>query len=193
MLSVKHYRIVRINSLLEIESGHTLSDVVRSNSEPANLLHLAEQFREVDKFFDVSLAEIDRQLGRQGEAEYRADSEVYDENGSRVGAEVRLNINCESPRRTGWSVSVKLHQIRIDCIDWEGWFNIAPGKRGVGWHRHTWDRNAGDAENSGFGKQPVIGLDDETISRSEFLTRVFKEMRVLLNSIDHGNDQLPFD
>jgi hypothetical protein len=170
--------------------------MVRSQGEtnpPPNLLALAERFRLADKYFDVSLAEIERRLDADGgEYECRSEVDVLGEDGAPIAAELRLNINCRSAIRITWSVSIKLHRIRIDCIDHERRFPIGDRAFGSGWHRHTWDAQRGDCENRDRGKQPLSGFSDHLESRAEFLLRVFKELRVLLNRQDHGTDQLSF-
>ena len=169
--------------------------MVRSKDEtplPPNLLPLAERFRQAEKYFDVSLAEIERKLDADGgEYECRAEVEVVGVDGEPVAAELRLNINCRSSILANWSVSIKLHKIRIDCIDHERRFHVNDSKFATGWHRHSWDEKANNCENKQAGKIPLDGFN-HCQSRASFLLWVLKELRVLLNRNDHGTDELPF-
>jgi hypothetical protein len=38
----------------------------------------------------------------------------------------------------------------------------------------------------------LVGFEEGLSSREQFLIRSFQELRVLLNSTDHGNASLPF-
>lgn len=87
--------------------------------------------------------------------------------GEVVTAELRLNISTKAPVSLGWTMSLKLHGIRIDCIDYEAKYRLKGGGIGRGWHRHVWDP---DEESSKRLKVPVSDLDGIT-SRDEFLVR----------------------
>ena len=169
--------------------------MVRSKDEtpPHNLLPLAERFRQAEKYFDVSLAEIERKLDADGgEYECRAEVEILGVDEEPVAAELKLNINCKSSIWATWSVSIKLHKITIDCIDHEQRFPTGGSTFGAGWHRHSWDEKSGDCENKHAGKIPLQGFTDHCQSRASFLIWVLKELRALLNRNDHGTDNLSF-
>ena len=184
----------RRQSLIVVDDR--FSKMVRSNSEtplPPNLLPLAERFRQAEKYFDVSLVEIERRLdGDGGEYECRAEVEVAGVDGVPVAAELRLNITCKSSIWANWSVSIKLHKVRIDGIDYEPRFPMGGGKFGAGWHRHSWDETASDCDNKQAGKIPLDSFADHCQSRASFLIFALKELRVLLNKNDHGTDELSF-
>lgn len=167
--------------------------MVRSKGEGGanarELFHLTERLRAADKYFDISHAEIERQLAAGGSCEVVWQHETADENGDPVGAELKLNVNCKSSVWRNWSVSLKLHGIRIDCIDHESRFDAVDGTVSTGWHRHSWDTTRRTAERL---KVPLAGFGESWSSREEFLIRAFSEMRILLNSSDHGNSSLPF-
>lgn len=166
--------------------------MVRSKGEDnaRELLQVADKFRAAEKYFDVSLREIDRHLDAKGEVELTGEHEVADDDGESVAALLRLNINCRSKRSVGWTISLKLCKTRIDGIDRENSYDATDGTKQVGWHRHVWDSRIQSAELS---KAPVQGFDDPKLVRSDFLLRAFSEMRILVSRNDYGSADLPFD
>jgi hypothetical protein len=170
--------------------------MVRSKGErspPRDLSHLADKFRQTSKHFDISLAEIERRLDENGATELVTEVEVEDDDGEPVAAEIRLNLNCVSEKWTSWTFSVKLHRrVCIDRIDHEFSFPMGPGKRGSGWHRHTWDKRACNCENHESGKQPLETLA-RLRSRTALLRAVFIELGITWNRNDDGTGDLPID
>lgn len=166
--------------------------MVRSKGEDnaRALLQWADEMRAAEKYFDVSLPEIERQLTATGCWELTCEQEVTDENGETVAAVLRLNISCKSRHPAGWTIALKLCKERIDGIDRENRYDAMDGTEKSGWHRHVWDSRTQSAKE---GKQPIQGFDDPRLTRSDFLVRAFSAMRVLVSRHDHGNSDLPFD
>lgn len=104
----------------------------------------AERIRAEEKYFDMSLSEIERTLLHHGRLE--CDCEHYIDRGGIF--EIRLNLYTKSPLPISWSASLKLHRKRIDGIDYETRFKTTDqgGEWASGWHRHEWDRIAQSAD-----------------------------------------------
>ena len=119
-----------------------------------------------------------------------ASDNITDDDGEVVGVELRLNVNCRAPKPwMGWSVTLKLHRMRIDGVDHEAIFDTADGTKGTGWHRHLWDSTERNGDRL---KQPLASFGEgPPLSRVDFVVRAFSELRVLLNNKDDGNANLP--
>ena len=157
-----------------------------ANACTRNLFHLVEQIRSVEKYFDISRQEIERELRSSSSYENYCQSEL-DDRGKLVFADLRLNIRCKGGATT-WSVSLKLHRIRIDGIDHEPKFKAVDGSLADGWHRHLWDSSACNAERR---KVPLNGFHKNVSCIEDFLISAFQEMCIVLNKVDHGNNGLP--
>lgn len=145
-----------------------------------------EQIRRSEKYFDVSRLGIQRLLLAKGECEVYADHDVQVSDGGTHTAQLRLNVRTRSETPLAWTISLKLHGIRIDCIDHEARFKAYDGQIGRGWHRHMWDADAESAERL---KTPVSGLDG-VITREDFLMRALQVMRVNLDDKYGANELL---
>lgn len=158
-------------------------------SHPTERFYLADRVREEEKYFGISLSEIERQLTRAGVFEGVCEHDIEDD-GEAISLELRFNLCARSKITNSWTASLKLHGIRIDGVDYESRFTTEDGSLASGWHRHQWDSVAKDAEKkkvllSGFGKG-LTGV-------SAFVIRVTKELRIRLDRHDHGRSDLPFD
>jgi len=144
---------------------------------PPDYFHHVEQIREVEKYFNISLEEIERCLNEEHNKfrdECAFDLTACGEDGKEVT--ISLHISCPDGA-LAWTAAIVMHSIRIDGLDWED-------KRG--WHRHGWDRNKQHAENK---KSPIVGFDTIKTKR-DFLVRVMSELRIRLNKNDEGNTGL---
>jgi hypothetical protein len=153
-----------------------------------SLFEFVDQIREASKYFDVSRQEILRELLVKGKCQIVTEHDVNDR-GDTITAPLRLNVAAHEGALIAWTVALKLHNIRIDGIDYEAKFRTVNGDVAHGWHRHQW--SASD-ESADVGKIPIDILDDIT-TREEFLIRSFKLLRISLNPLDHGQDILRFD
>jgi hypothetical protein len=149
--------------------------------------HLVAQIIAEDKYFDVSLAEIERQLDYSGKFRFESES-LLDNEGTEVTIPIRLYIGYTNGPE-GWSVALVLHNVRVDCIDWEAKYRGIDGNNQSGWHRHQWDHASKTCSDR---KIPIPDLNVE-ISLHEFLVRCFNLMAILLNRDDHGNHELRFN
>jgi len=150
------------------------------------LFDYVDQIRDARKYFDVSRIAIQRELLVKGKCEVFADLDVVDDSGQVVIAQLRLNIHARDDSPLSWQVSLKLHSIRIDGIDYEGRFPTADGSTGRGWHRHKWNA----AEDSAERWKVPLGDMDGIKTREEFLIRTFSLMRIDLNAVDDGQGSL---
>lgn len=151
---------------------------------PNDYFHLAATIVEADKYFDISLAEIERELVSSGK--FSHDTElVVDDNGDETAVNISIRLSW-STNPSSWSVAVLLHQKRIDCIDHEHKFCDIHGNLRSGWHRHTWDENLSSCEQQKVAIADLDGIQD--IQR--FLTIAFNLMRVTLNRNDYGSNEL---
>ncbi len=152
--------------------------------------YIAEQIRTEEKYLDVSRGEIERQLESAGVFEGVFEHDTEDDDGETVSVELKLNLYTRPKYVTSWSASLKLHGIRIDCIDYENKFTTATGVRASGWHRHEWDAAENRAEKK---KIPINGFDNERSRIDYFVIRVTTEFHIRLNRNDHGSSGLLFD
>ncbi len=147
---------------------------------------LAEKIRADSKYFDVSIEEILRDLENEGgKFEYECEQTLI---GFDDLIPLRLNIRCKGPVNS-WTIALKLHCIRIDGIDWEARYTDIRGQSMYGWHRHMFDEKSKSAVNL---KASVEGFDDIS-DKQQFLSRAFKLMKILLNEVDYGPTELPFN
>lgn len=149
--------------------------------------HLVPEIRGAQKYFDISLNEIERQLGHSHK--FRFDGElILEHDGEELTIPVHLHISSTNGCMA-WHVSITLHNRRIDCIDHEKTFVSNAGNKASGWHRHIWDEGAQSCE------MPKLPLPDllEDMELHDFLVRSFQIMGVLLNAEDHGNYELQFN
>ena len=145
-----------------------------------------DQIRAAEKYFDVSREEIRRLLMTKGKCHLPCDVDIVDSSGQPATAGVRLNISAVAESPLCWTMALKLHDIRIDGVDYESRFRLANGDVGHGWHRHQW--NASD-ETADRHKVEVADFDTVT-TRDEFIIRGLSLMRVRLSAVDHGQDLL---
>ena len=166
--------------------------MVRSKNETGlpERFYLANHIRTEEKFFDVSSAEIGRQLESAGVFEAVCEHDTEDNDGETVSVELKLNLHTRSRNVNSWSASLKLHGIRIDCIDYENKFTTSDGVLASGWHRHDWDVAGKSAEKN---KISLNGFEKDLSGIDHFVIRITKELRVRLNRYDHGNSDLLFD
>ena len=142
-----------------------------------NDFHLVERIRNEEKYFDVSLREIEQVLSADGCLEWVCEHYV---NGQHDPMVLKLNLSTKRPDiPISWSAALKLHGIRIDCIDHEPNFRIADRSRveESGWHRHLWDANELNADRR---KRPLIDFDGGGLDIRSFVLRVASELRICL-------------
>jgi hypothetical protein len=99
---------------------------------------------------------------------------------------LKLNINCKSRLMISWSIALKLHQIRIDGIDWHSSYCDPDGDKHHGWHRHRFDPRKQSADGQRWPTKVLEGVSD----RTHFLISTLKEMNIALSGVDHGNYEL---
>jgi hypothetical protein len=139
------------------------------------------------KYVSIHRDEIERELaGEHGQFEWEWEEIIADEFGNEQYVPLRLNISCRDELAVSWSISLKLHCIRIDGIDWHRTFIDPNGSVQKGWHRHEFDQRSKSADKH---RVPVVGLGLD-ISRTDFLIRTLSEMNVLLSGVDNGNYEL---
>jgi hypothetical protein len=146
------------------------------------LFDYVEQIRAADKYFDVSAEHIARELRASGKCEVKSIHELVDDNGEEVATELRLNFSGPSEYRHSWKVALKLHETRIDGVDYETSFDMKDGKRAKGWHRHHWNPAEDSAERH---KLPLEDFN-EVQTRQDFINRAMSVLRFRLNRLDHG-------
>lgn len=155
-----------------------------------SFFHCARQIVLAEKYFEISRREIEFRLASKGEFELTTEHDVTDDDGTVSTTVLRLNIATKSDYVHCWQVSLKLHQIRIDGIDYETTYKMLDGTRGRGWHRHNWNEAHDNADRD---KRPLEHFDDVT-NRKDFLIRAFSAMRITLNKNDDGSTpELQFD
>jgi hypothetical protein len=99
---------------------------------------LVPQIVATEKYIDISRDEIERNLNDEGgEVDYDWEETLTDDFNVEWNVTLKLNISCKSPLMVGWSIALKLHQIRIDGIDWHSAFCDPEGTKHHGWHRHA--------------------------------------------------------
>src|SRR5262245_36848933 len=103
------------------------------------LFPYVEQIVASEKFFDLGRGDILNALAQKGQCEFTTEHDVTDENGEVTANLLRLNVATRAEARECWAVSLKLHGLRIDGIDYEGSYKTATGEKGSGWHRHKWN------------------------------------------------------
>jgi hypothetical protein len=101
---------------------------------------------------------------------------------------LRLNINTKADVARSWTMSIKLHDWMIDCVDYEEKYRLQSGGNGSGWHRHQWDA---DEESAKRGKLPAPELEG-TETHDEFLIRGLGVFNVRVNAVSHGEPELQF-
>jgi len=152
----------------------------------SNNFFLVPQITADEKYFDVSLAEIVRAvLTPAGKFDMTEEHQTKDEYNVDLRVIIRLNVNCQSKVPEGWTIALKLHNERIDGVDWESEFTAADGSTGNGWHRHEWNQRAQSAKHTKIPSPDFDGIE----GREPFLIRALSTMRIKLNARDYG-DQL---
>jgi hypothetical protein len=149
--------------------------------------HLVSQICGTPKYFDLSLNEIERQLGHSNKFRFEGEL-VLEDDGEEVTIPIHLHIGSTNGC-TAWTVAITLHNQRIDCIDHEKTFWSVGGAKESGWHRHIWDV---ESQSCTIPKLPLVDLTEDLLLR-DFLVRSFQVMGVLLNADDHGNYELQFN
>jgi hypothetical protein len=153
----------------------------------SNNFFLVPQIVASDKYFDVSMAEINRALiGSSGKFDRAEEQTITDEYGVDHEVLVKINVNCQSVVPEGWTIALKVHKERVDGFDHEPEFDAIDGTKASGWHRHQWDQRQQTAK---YIKIPISDFDGVD-SREQFVIRAFNLMRIKVNRTDHGY-QLP--
>ena len=126
------------------------------------------------KYFDISREEVGRALHADEHIECITEHQVGDD-----VVNLKLNIQCKRDYPESWTISLKLHQERIDGIDHQLIYSDKNGKRCKGWHRNTWDSNKKKASIH----EPLIDFKFDSID--QFLVRSLGTMKIILNKVDH--------
>lgn len=162
--------------------------MVRSKSESGrSFLHLAEQIRSEDKYFNNSRLEVANRIFANDQIELETEHSTVSD-GGQVWVPIKLAIAVR--QRKYWSAALILQQVRIDGIDWQPAYPLVDGTVGRGWHRHEWNPDEQHARihvplPDSFG----VGL--RTVN--DFLIRMSSSMRITWNASDAGfSDELPF-
>jgi hypothetical protein len=151
------------------------------------MFFLVPQIIAARKYIDISRDEIERALGEEnGEFDYDWEESILDEVGIEHVVTLKLNISCRAPLIVGWAIALKLHQIRIDGIDWHNRFCDPDGNKHHGWHRHKFNQKKQSADGQRWPTKVLDGASD----RTQFLIRTLKEMNLSLSGVDHGNYDL---
>lgn len=154
---------------------------------PRDYFHLADRIVATYKYFDISLPEIERQLGHS--TKFRFETEIIlDDDGDDVTVPISLYI-ATAEGSLAWAVAIVLHSERIDGVDWESQYRDAEKNTQAGWHRHIWERTSKSCKQE---KKPILGINEE-ISLHEFLVKCFDLLKILPNRDDYGYAQLSFD
>lgn len=153
-----------------------------------NMFFLVPRIVTEEKYFNVSRAEILRCLAKDGEFDLSTEHTFSDGDISLPAVVLRVNITGRGSIPQSWSIALKLHDTRIDGIDWESRFTAQDGTIGSGWHRHCWDEKQTSAEKN---KIPVGDLTGD-LSKEEFLIRALSILRITLSGNDNGSDELQF-
>lgn len=144
---------------------------------PNDYFHLVPAIRDEQKYFDISLAEIVREVSH---VKIAMSSELVI---VQEGVELTIPISLRASKQ---SVALLLHDIRFDCIDHEARFEDCNGEKRNGWHRHVWD---GTVRNCEKGKIHLPDFADD-LPLEEVLRRSLSLMSVVLNADDNGNYEL---
>jgi hypothetical protein len=137
----------------------------------------------------VSWDEIERELSAAGHFDCYGDYECDDE-GQTLSTRLRLNISAPVRYMYSWAISLKLHDTRIDGIDFHEWLALPNGKRGRGgWHRHEWVPSIKQSER----RVRIEKFDKGLTSLKRFLLKAFQELRIEVNKHDDGTQLLQFD
>lgn len=160
--------------------------MVRSKGESGrDFLHLVEQIKADDKYFNYSRLEVVNRIASEGLADLECEHGTSSEAGA---VDVPLRLYLKS-RRKYWSAALMLHGIRIDGIDWLPSFPCEDGTTGTGWHRHRWNADEMNA-NVHVPLPAAFGVRLDNVE--EFLIRISQEMRITWSANDVGfNDRLP--
>ena len=166
--------------------------MVRSKSETLDRLSAGfiGRIRDGVKYFEVSRAEILRQLESQGSGEWSCAYDVSDDSDQMVTVALRMNVAARHSAVGRCRIALKLEGTgRIDGIDHELVFDGKDGEKHAGWHRHEWDPVAQSADRI---KRPLPKFGRRLSEKDAFLIRAFQEMRITVNVSDHGDTKLPF-
>lgn len=153
----------------------------------SNKFFLVPQIVAAKKYIDISRDDMERNLNDEnGEVEYDWEETITDDFDIEHVVTLKLNISCKSPIMLAWSIALKLHQIRIDGVDWHSTFYDPEGNKHQGWHRHRFDQKKENADGQRWPTKALEGASDKTT----FLIRTLKEMNISLSGVDHGNYEL---
>ncbi|MGB8061099.1 MAG: hypothetical protein WCF26_04340 [Candidatus Sulfotelmatobacter sp.] len=148
---------------------------------------LAPTIVAAEKYIDISRDEIERALDEENsEFDYDWEETITDDLNTEHVVTLKLNINCKSRLMISWSISLKLHQIRIDGIDRHSRYSDREGNIHEGWHRHRFDPRKQRADDQRWPTNVLQGASE----RTQFLIRTLKEMNISVSGVDHGNYEL---
>jgi len=139
-------------------------------------------------YCDVSRAEIERYLSKDGTFDREFEIPVDDGDGE-VVVIVRVVVQRGGGGVETTSIALLVHNTRVACIDFEARFKDIDGKQARGWHKHEWDPRERTAD---YRKIPLDGFGPFD-SASEFLIRAAEELKVSFSGKDYGDPELPFD
>jgi len=154
---------------------------------PTDKFFLVPQITATEKYIDISRDGMERELNDEnGEFIHEWEESLEDDVHQEHVDTLRLNISCRSSLVVGWTIALKMHGVRIDGIDWHGSFTDPQGNKQQGWHRHSFSQTTHSADRQ---RHPISALEGVT-TRTQFLIRTLKEMKILVSGVDHGNYEL---
>ena len=129
----------------------------------ANKFFLAPRIVAAKKYIDISRDEIERNLNDEnGEVDYDWEETITDDFNTEWNVTLKLNISCKPALVVAWSIALKLHQIRIDGIDWHNTFCDPEGNKHHGWHRHRFDPKKENADGQRLPTNVMEGVSDKS-------------------------------
>jgi hypothetical protein len=150
------------------------------------LFFLVPKIVAAKKYIDISRDEIERALNAQnGCFDFEWEEALVDDFHQEHFATLRLNIHCASSLMVGWTIALKLHNERIDGIDWHLTYDDPDGQKQYGWHRHEFDQR----EKRATRRVPTNCLRNAG-SKADFLVRTLSELNISVSGADHGNYDL---
>ena len=154
---------------------------------PQFLFHRAPEIISSEKYIDFHINELVRALRGRNRYEVEFDhylAQTSDEEPDSIL--LRLNIACpifDLPE--SWTISLKLHNERIDGVDFLRSYRDENGNRASGWHRHIWDPNAQNAD-----RHSELRDVNNIKTINQFLIRTLSIMKTKYNAVDDGNFEL---
>ena len=104
--------------------------------------------RETQKRCGLSLSDVMLSFTAQGRFDHRFSLDMEDHSGALATVTLRWTMCHRSQKPHNWSMSLLLHDIRIDGVDHEWMVKDHRGHKCSGWHRHIWSPGEESCEKS---------------------------------------------